>query len=135
MNRLLTIAALTLLAALAPGAPVPKAAERSPDYFPTGIGDRWIVEEGELEWTEVVTAVSARDGRRVVSVGTVGGDGLVTAFRRVELSEAGVYELPDDHADAPHRGASSNTRSAPARPWSGSGPPGRNHGRLSGRRR
>jgi hypothetical protein len=88
---------------LTPAAPVPKAAERSPVYFPTRVGDRWTFSDGEWVTTEAVVAVTVRDGRKVVSVGVVGGDDLFLSTRQVEVSEQGVYELPDQKAAHPRK--------------------------------
>jgi hypothetical protein len=80
MHRLLTVAILAPLAALAPAAPVPKAADKPPLFHPTRVGDTSVYSECGCDSTYVVTGVEDRDGAKLVTT------------RREPSAEAGSYE-------------------------------------------
>jgi hypothetical protein len=92
MNRLLTITALTLLAALAPAAPVPRDADKPILYHPVQVGARWTYQTDSGERVLTVTRVEARGGTKVVHVGHVEAGGKVTPFVVMEVSGRGLVQ-------------------------------------------
>jgi hypothetical protein len=92
MNRLLTITALTLLAALAPAAPVPKGADKPTLYYPVKLGARWTYQSGSGERVLTVIRVEARGGTKVVHVGHVEAGGKLTPFHVMEVSARGLVQ-------------------------------------------
>jgi hypothetical protein len=93
LYRLLITTALTLLAAVAPGAPVPKAAGKPPLYLPTKVGAKWVYRDVDEEHAYCVTAVEETDGAKVVSVGEVLEDGRTAPVEMVAVSERGLFRV------------------------------------------
>jgi hypothetical protein len=92
MNRLLTVAIIAPLAALAPAAPVPKAADKPPVYYyPTAVGSKLVYNEPGKEVTYVVTKVEERDkGKtKLVTTARVEKDRNVP-HKTIAVSAAGV---------------------------------------------
>lgn len=86
-----TLYAITLLALPAVAAPVPKALQAVPLYFPTTVGAKWVYEtpNGQIE-TAVVSAVE-KDGDDLI-VSREGADGTRTAYTKVILSPDGLRQ-------------------------------------------
>jgi hypothetical protein len=102
-HRLLTITALTFLAALAPAAPVPD--DRRPVlYFPVKKGTKWVYTNGTAEGRVVVlSAVESKGGTTVLTMVTQLPEGETAPYQKVKLSDAGVFsvELAGEPIDPP----------------------------------
>jgi hypothetical protein len=96
MRLLILASALTLLAALAPAAPVPKGASKPVLYFPTTVGAKWVYDEEDGERVYAVTAVEKRDGSDLVTVGQVGPDGKAVPKETWVVSDRGLSLLERD---------------------------------------
>jgi hypothetical protein len=93
MNRLLITTALTLLAALAPGAPVP-GDERPVSYYPVQKGSKWVYANGTAEGKVVVlTAVESKGGATVLTLVTQEAGGKTAPYQKVKLSDTGVFSV------------------------------------------
>ena len=101
MSRLLAFLPVpALLLAAATAATVPKS-PATPEYFPTTVGDRWVVRvtvveqakpKRDSEHTEVVTAVEEKDGVKLVTVARDGG----RPVSRYAVSPGGVSRVSHD---------------------------------------
>jgi hypothetical protein len=98
---------LLLVASVALAAPVPKAARKTPDFFPTTVGTKWeYVREGTdtLDHTREVTESDEKDGVRTATVtwtSHAGSYGKVTTYRidavgiaRVGFEKTSPFKVP-----------------------------------------
>lgn len=98
MLRGLAVAvALALFLAAAPAAPVPTGPRLSlapPPFFPTSVGTKWVYQDGDYEWTEIITAVETqKDGAFNISISRVGSDGKTTLWDQVLVSDRSLTRL------------------------------------------
>jgi hypothetical protein len=94
MTKLTTLTiALAALAATAPAAPIPDVVKEPVLYFPTTVGTKWTYQCSGTELVLTVTAVEAKAGAHVVSVGRVGEAGVVYKDTKVAVSPRGLHEL------------------------------------------
>jgi hypothetical protein len=91
LRVLAPILCLTTIA-LAPAAPVPTRLLPKP-FYATAVGAKWVYQQGDEEWTEVVTAVERKDGVLVVSVGRVEPGGKVTPDHKEVVSDLGLTRV------------------------------------------
>ncbi len=102
MARLLTIvSSLALLAAVAPGAPVP-GDKKEPAYFPTAVGAKAEYEHDSGTQTRTVTAVEDKDGAKLVTVeiDRTFADGLRDRYTTTtRVAADGVYYVGDSLFD------------------------------------
>jgi hypothetical protein len=104
-----SFAACVLLTVLGPAVAAPKLKDMPGDsYFPTTVGDRWVIEmrykTRTEEYTEVVTAVEKKDGATVVSVGREVDGTVGVQVSDVHVSEKGLFRgsLAGHVYDAPY---------------------------------
>ncbi|MEO2089663.1 MAG: hypothetical protein ABGY75_09230 [Gemmataceae bacterium] len=92
---LLVVASATL------AAPVPKAAKKKGDYFPTAVGSKWeYVQEGTdtLDHTREVTESDEKDGVRTATFRWTSHANAYTKGSRYRIDAGGVWRLGwDDH--------------------------------------
>ena len=94
MYRLLTLtSSLTLLAALAPAAPVPTGADKPVYYYATKVGAKWVYDEHGKEVTLIVTEVEEKGGVFFVDTGELGEGGTVVPFERMAVSARGLSRV------------------------------------------
>jgi hypothetical protein len=82
--------ALVLLLAAAPAAPVPKEKSKTPNYYPTALGSRWVYKVGETEIVTEVTAVESKEDARLATIATL-INGKAVSTERIVVSDKGVY--------------------------------------------
>ena len=94
MPRLVVLVTL-LSSAVFPGPAAPALdGEGAPlVYYPTRVGAEWTYKYPEADVSFVVTKVEDKDGRKVVSVGSVGGGGKAAPHTKVEVSDKGLFQL------------------------------------------
>ena len=92
MSRsVLSLLILAVSAELAPAAPSPKDAPKPVLYFPTTLGDSWVVANGETVFQScVITEVEKRDGVTRVTVSETLQDGKLRRSFTYDVSEKGV---------------------------------------------
>jgi hypothetical protein len=94
MSRLIAfLGAVVTVACPAAGAPIPEGVRGPVFYHATRVGDRMTYQLPQSEVVYVVTAVEAKGGTRVVTIGEAAGAGKVELERKVEVSPRGVYIL------------------------------------------
>lgn len=92
MRRLVALLASSLLAAVAPAAPVPTHLMKPAApvyYFPVAVGAKWVYAGQGRDEELVVTDVDEVDGRKVVTVQQVAGEQL-TPDEKMGVSAAGL---------------------------------------------
>jgi hypothetical protein len=96
MRRLLTITALTLLAALAPSAPLPADTNEPGLFFVVTKGSEWVYTytpgSGEGA-TQTVTGVEDKAGAKVVTIGEVKPGGRAEQLMTLRVAADGVWVL------------------------------------------
>jgi hypothetical protein len=90
------LAAALLLIAVAPAGSAPRLkGDPGGAYFPTTVGDRWVIETryptSSEEYTEVVTAVERKEGATVVTVGREADGKVGPQLSVVRLTDDGLY--------------------------------------------
>ena len=107
MSRSLTV--ITILAAVGPAASAPRLKDKPRgDYFPTMVGDRWVIEmryeSSSEEYTELITAVEKTDGGRVISVAREVDGKVDTRLSRVRVTDKGLFRISQNGSeyDAPY---------------------------------
>jgi len=90
------LAAGVILAAVGSAGSAPQLKDRpAGDYFPTTVGDRWVIElqykTHSVSYTEVVTAVEKKDGARVVSVGREEDGKVGPVTSDVRVTDRGLF--------------------------------------------
>ncbi|HET6576042.1 MAG TPA: hypothetical protein VFG68_20745 [Fimbriiglobus sp.] len=99
MTRPLAAAsALVLLLAVAPAAPVPKEKAKTPNYYPTALGSRWVYKVGATEIATEVTAVESKSGARLATIATL-VNGKAVATERISVTAKGVFRDRINKAD------------------------------------
>jgi hypothetical protein len=92
---------LASVAVVALAAPVPKAARKKGDYFPTAVGTKWeYVQEGTdtLDHTREVTESDEKDGVRTAAFKWTSHANAYTKGSRYRIDAGGVWRLGwDDH--------------------------------------
>jgi hypothetical protein len=91
-RSLVVLPAVTLLLTVAAAAPVPKQA-KPPLYFPTKVGSKWVYQAGDKEWAEVVTKVEETAEGTLVTVAIELPGGKLSEYKKVLLSEKGVFSV------------------------------------------
>jgi hypothetical protein len=71
-------------------APRPKEGDRTPLYYPTRMGAKWVYDDGK-ETTLEVTAVELKGGETIVTVSEGGPKGAL--HEKVAVSDKGVFRL------------------------------------------
>ena len=97
-GRLLLAVALPLALLGAAPVPAPAPRPRQVSYFPTTVGTKWVYQEGEDEHVEVITAVTEKDGAKLVTVGSE-WKGEVTPRYLLAVSEKGIAHVAADVAE------------------------------------
>jgi hypothetical protein len=99
VSRLITSTlTLALVLAVAPAAPIPKERAKTPDYYPTALGSKWVYKVGETEMATEVTAVEAKKGARLATIATL-VNGKAVATERLSVSANGVFRDRINKAD------------------------------------
>jgi hypothetical protein len=96
MSRHLAASVLLVATGVAGSAPKLKDLPAG-DYFPTTVGDRWVIEmqykTHTVEYTEVVTGVDKKDGGLVVSVGREVDGKLGSYSSDVRVTDKGLFRI------------------------------------------
>jgi hypothetical protein len=99
MSRpLAAVSALALFLAVASAAPVPKEKTKTPDYYPTALGSRWVYKVGETEIATEVTAVEVKKDARLATISTL-VNGKAVSTERISVSDKGVFRDQINKAD------------------------------------
>lgn len=88
----------SILIAFAPAAPVPTHLMQAPAYyFPTEVGTKWVLTDGDRKTQEEVTSVRIdATGARIVTVQRTTGNKLDDYPYRVAVSEKGMQRIEAD---------------------------------------
>jgi hypothetical protein len=93
MYRLFITTALTLLAALAPAAPIP-GDNRPVSYYPVQKGSKWVYADGTAQGKVVVlTAVESKGGATFLTLVMQLPEGKTAPYQKVKLSDTGVFSV------------------------------------------
>jgi len=104
------LAACLLLSLVVPAGSAPRLKDGpGVSYFPTNVGDRWVIEmrypTGTEEYTEEVTDVENKDGALIISIGREVDGKLPPQRSQIQITDKGIYRmsLQGSAYDAPYR--------------------------------
>jgi hypothetical protein len=93
---LAAVIAVALALSLAEAAPVPNGEDKPVLYFPTKVGAKWVYSVvGVGEETEVINAVTAKDGVTVVTVDELDAKGVARLSHKEIVSGSGLVRCAE----------------------------------------
>jgi hypothetical protein len=87
----LPLLSLLAVGTLAEPAPRLEAKVKPVLYFPIKVGTKWVYQQGEHEWTQVVSEVDSGDGMTIVTVSELGIANKPVPQDRIGVSASGLF--------------------------------------------